>query len=55
MLARVTRVVAFPNHVEERFYESFVVYAIPFNYCCHHHVIANELWLCMIVLVIISE
>jgi hypothetical protein len=33
----------------------FVGYVTPFNCCCHHHMNANELWLCMIVLVIISE
>jgi hypothetical protein len=55
MLARVTRVVAFPNYVEELFYESIVGYVIPFCCCCHHHMNAYELWLCMIVFVIISE
>jgi hypothetical protein len=55
MLARVTRVVAFPNHVEERFYETIVGYVIPFDCCYHHNMDANELWLCMIVFVIISE
>jgi hypothetical protein len=54
MLARVTRVVAIPNCVEERFYE-FVGYVIPFDCCCHHHMNAKEMWLCMIILVIISE
>jgi hypothetical protein len=33
----------------------FVGYVTPFNCCCHHHMNANELWLCVIVLVIISE
>jgi hypothetical protein len=55
MLARTTRVVAFPNYVEERFYEYIVGYVIPFDYCCYHNMNANEQWLCMIVLVIISE
>jgi hypothetical protein len=55
MLARVNRVVAFPNYVEERFYESIVGYAIPFDCCCHHHMNANELWLCMIIFTIIFE
>jgi hypothetical protein len=55
MLAHVTRVVAFPNYVEERFYESIVGYVIPFDCCCHHYMNANELWLCMIILAIISE
>jgi hypothetical protein len=55
MLARTTRVAAFPNYDEERFYESIVGYVIPSDCCCHHNVNANELWLCMIVLVIISE
>jgi hypothetical protein len=33
----------------------FVGYVIPFDCCCHHHMNANALWLCMIVLVIISK
>jgi hypothetical protein len=55
MLVRVTRVVAFPNYVEERFYESIAGYVIPFDCCRHHNMNANELWLCMITLAIISE
>jgi hypothetical protein len=30
-------------------------YMISYDYCCHHHMNANELWLCIIALVIISE
>jgi hypothetical protein len=30
-------------------------YMISYDGCCHHHMNANELWLCMIALVIISE
>jgi hypothetical protein len=30
-------------------------YMISYDCCCHHHMSANELWLCMIALVIISE
>jgi hypothetical protein len=30
-------------------------YMISYGYCCHHHMNANDLWLCRIALVIISE
>jgi hypothetical protein len=30
-------------------------YMISNDCCCHHHRNANELWLCMIALVVISE
>jgi hypothetical protein len=30
-------------------------YALSYDYRCHHHMNANELWLCMFALVIISE
>jgi hypothetical protein len=55
MLARTTRVAAFPIYDKERFYESIVGYVIPFDCCCHHNMNSNEMWLYMIILVIISE
>jgi hypothetical protein len=30
-------------------------YGMSYDYCCHHHMNANELWLCMFALVIIFE
>jgi hypothetical protein len=44
-----------PNRVKERFYESVLATRYLFDCCCHHHINANELWLCMIMLVIILE
>jgi hypothetical protein len=54
MLAHVIRVIAFLTVLENDPINSCWL-CDTFYCCCHHHMNANELWLCMIMLVIILE
>jgi hypothetical protein len=54
-LARGTRVTNLLTMLKNDFMNLILGYKISFDCCCRHHMNANELWLCMIALVIISE
>jgi hypothetical protein len=54
MLAHVIRVIAFLIVLENDLRNSCWL-CDTFDCCYHHHMNANELWLCMIMLVIILE
>jgi hypothetical protein len=54
-LARGTRVINLLTMLKNDFMNLILGYMISFYCCYRHHINANELWLCMIALVIISE